>query len=129
MIRQLAHKLFQQVIRRLGRGSQTISDLSSTERGALLRLKLKVLTNTWSVARYPTRPYPGHVDLFLTRETQRYFFHPGYGWHQLGAESVTLHDIPGTHATITGDNAPIEAAHMQVLAQKLRQRMDENKVP
>ena len=42
------------------------------------------------------------------------------GWQQFGADGVEVHEIPGTHRSITGDYAQIEDSQMKALGEKLR---------
>jgi len=93
------------------------------ELGAFLRLKVKVAANILGAASYSPKPYPGRVDVFLTEESLAQY-EPRVSWSRFAAGGAEMHKLPGTHATITGDNAEISKASMKVLAQQLAARID-----
>ena len=112
-------------VRRVLRGTRQharqISQASAAEQGTYLRLKAKVLGNLWGAVRYSLQPYPGRLELFFTREGLDSIYAPQAGWCRLAKGGVAIHEIPGSHDSITGDNdAEIEAASMQALAEQLQ---------
>jgi thioesterase domain-containing protein len=52
---------------------------------------------------------------------------PHYGWNDLAAGGVEVHDVPGTH------NSMVQEPHVRALAEKLEQCLDrawhQKKVP
>jgi thioesterase domain-containing protein len=113
------------LVRRVLRGAtqqvRQISQVSAAEQSTYLRLKAKVLGNLWGTIRYSLQPYPGRLELFFTREGLDSVYVPQAGWHKLASGGVTIHEIPGSHDSITGDNnAQIEAASMRALAEQLK---------
>jgi len=121
----LAAVSFRRFVRRFGRHSRNVSQLGSAEQRAYLRLKAKLFANSWALRRYAPQPYPGRIHLFLTSESLRSPHASRLGWRELAANGAKVHEIPGTHATITGANdAKIEKAHMRVLAEQLRACLD-----
>jgi aspartate racemase len=113
------------LVRRVLRGAtqqvRQISQVSAAEQSTYLRLKAKVLGNLWGTIRYSPQSYPGCLELFFTREGLDSEYVPQAGWGKLASGGVTIHEIPGSHDRITGDNnAQIEAASMQVLAKQLQ---------
>jgi acyl-CoA synthetase (AMP-forming)/AMP-acid ligase II/thioesterase domain-containing protein/acyl carrier protein len=115
-----ATSIFRRFRRRIGYHARRAAQQPAVRQRAYLRLKLKVVANTWAVVRYAPRPFSGHIDLFLTGETLRSPDHPRLGWRKLAVGGAQVHEIPGNHAMITriGDT-PIEEAHLQVLGEKL----------
>jgi len=124
---KLAASILRRFVRRLGRHSRNVSQLSSAEQGAFVRLKAKVVANLWAVRRYAPQPYPGPIHLFLASESPAQSPHdPRLGWCEWATGGAEIHTIPGNHDTITGTNdTQIEEAHMQVLAEQLRVCIDE----
>lgn len=104
---------------------QMTEQASSTEQSAFLRLKAKVVANLWAVFRYAPKPYPGQFDLFLSRGSLQAADARQLHWRELATESVVLHELPGTHNSITGNyNTAIEPEHMRALAEKLTARIE-----
>ena len=92
----------------------------------------------WALRHYAPTSYAGHVEIYMSRGSlqnaslsRRRARSQGMAGSQLDwlhlIEAQTLvHDIPGNHDSITGDNRVIiEPAHMQVLACKLRRSIDQ----
>jgi surfactin family lipopeptide synthetase A len=119
-IRQTAF-LLGRLTRRVGQRSRNISQLSLDEKKIYFRLRMKLIANYFALARYVERPYPGRIHLFLTHESLASSRNPRLGWCDLAIDGVEIHEIPGTHNTITGlDDTPIDENHMQALAEKLK---------
>jgi len=120
----LAGFVFGRILRRLGRSE--VSPEWATERGLFVRLKLKLVANQWALRQYIPRPYPERIHLFLTAESLASGHSPRLGWRAFAVAGVEVHEIPGTHNTITGlDDTPIEPAHMQALAERLKVCIDD----
>lgn len=121
-----ATSIMRRSVRRFGHHSHRVSQLSSAEQRAYIRLKVKLIANSWAVRRYAPRPYPGRIHLFLTTESLRSPHNPQLGWCELAAGGAEVYEIPGSHDIITGNNdTRIEEAHMQVLAKQLRACIDD----
>jgi len=121
----LAGFAFGRLLRRLGRSAQ-VSQEWATERGLFVRLKLKLVANQWALRQYIPRLYPERIHLFLTAESLASGQSPRLGWRAFAVAGVEVHEIPGTHNTITGlDDTPIEPAHMQALAERLKVCIDD----
>jgi acyl transferase domain-containing protein/thioesterase domain-containing protein len=118
----LATEIWGRLTRRLGDHTGNATQLGWAERVMYVRLRLKVVANIWALKRYCPQSYPGRFHLFLTRESLA--DSPRLGWTELATGGAKVHEIPGTHRSITGDYARIEEAHMQVLGEQLRACMD-----
>jgi thioesterase domain-containing protein len=104
------------------RHSDSISDLSRFEKMVYLRLKIKVIKNIWALRHYYPRSYPNRLDLFLTRESIDHSYR--IDWCEFAEGGARLHEIAGTHRSITGDRATIDESEMQVLGERLRVCLD-----
>ncbi len=62
---------------------------------------------------------PGRLELFLTEESLRLKDNDQLAWCDLAVAGATVHEFPGTHATVVGFDVAIEPAHMRALAEKL----------
>jgi hypothetical protein len=62
--------------------------------------------------------------VFLTDESLAQY-EPRVSWSRFAAGGAEMHMLPGTHVSITGDNAEISKAGMKVLAQQLAARIDD----
>jgi thioesterase domain-containing protein len=123
---EFAASLFRRVLRRSTHQVRQMSQVSADGRGTYLRLKAKVVGNSWGTLRYSLQPYPGRLELFFTREGLDSEYAPQAGWCSLASEGVAVHEIPGDHDSITGDNnAQIDAVSMQVLAEQLQSCIDQ----
>jgi len=104
-------------IHRVSHHSGEITHLGSAERRAYILLRVKLVSNLWFLKRYYPQSYPGFIHIFLTKgslDSRRPL------WGNLALNGAEIHEIPGTHNTITGLNGtPIEEAHMRGLAEKL----------
>jgi thioesterase domain-containing protein/acyl carrier protein len=125
-----AARSYPNVLRELwGRGTQgarrysdSVSALERSERIEYLRLKLKVVVNIWALRHYCPRVYPNRLDLFLTRESLENSHR--VDWCEFAAGGTRMHEIAGTHRSITGDRATIEEAQMRILGSELRACLD-----
>ncbi len=97
--------------------------LSLNELITFVRLRIKLIVNIWSLKQYSPRPFPGHLNVFLTRESsnEKSF----QSWRNFSSNKVEIQEIPGTHRSITGDNQRIEEDQMRVLGEKIRRGIDE----
>jgi hypothetical protein len=96
--------------------------LSTTQMMTYLRLKMKVFANIWALKHYRPQLYPKQFHLFLTKES---FLHGNkLKWADFSEDSVEVHEILGTHRSITGDNMPIMEEEMQFLGKELRNCID-----
>jgi aspartate racemase len=78
--------------------------------------------------RYVPRPYGGNIVLFRALNGNGFANNgPHYGWNDLAAGGVEVHDVPGTH------NSMVQEPHVRALAEKLEQCLDrawhQKKVP
>jgi thioesterase domain-containing protein len=97
-----------------------MSAIDKTEWGTYLKLKMKMVANLWAINRYTPRPYAGRIDLFLTHESLQSREHPRFNWRNFTTAQAVLHQIAGTHNTITGtDDTEIDEAVMEDLAKRL----------
>ena len=125
---RLAAYILNRFARRLGHHSRSMVQRDSAEQKAYLRMKAKIIANWLAMAGYTAQPYPGQIDLFLTRESLRSPPNPQLGWRKLADGGVRIHEIAGNHDTITGNNnTKIEEAHMRSLAKQLRTCIDETR--
>jgi phthiocerol/phenolphthiocerol synthesis type-I polyketide synthase E len=105
-----------------GSRSRSIAGLGWAEKIMYVRLKLKLIANLWAQKHYVLQPYPGRFHLFLTKESLT--GSPRLGWGDFAGGGIEVHEIPGTHRSITGDNTEIEESQMQALAEHLRTCLD-----
>ncbi|MEM7345916.1 MAG: thioesterase domain-containing protein, partial [Chloroflexota bacterium] len=117
---QLAARLLPRAMRRFTHHSDNMQELSANEQKDYLRLKMKVLINSWAVKRYIPKRYLGKVDLFLTRDSLNSSTKRQLQWGDFATEGAEVHQIEGTHDTIVGDNdTEIEEKDMRILTEKL----------
>jgi len=105
-------------VRRFANTSSNTSKLGYFGIMMFFRLRLKLIGNLWAMKRYRPQMFDGRIELFLTKESLSQS--PRLGWADLASDGASVHEIPGTHRAITGDNMKIEDAHMQALAKKLK---------
>jgi len=118
----LATEIWLRFTQHRGDHMRSVSNLGSSERIMYIRLRMKLVANLWALKRYIPQPYPDRIHLFLTKESLTQS--PRLGWREFAAGGIEVHEIAGTHRSITGDYAKIEEAHMQVLGESLRTSMD-----
>lgn len=93
---------------------------SAGEQGSYVQLKKKLLANLWAIFRYTPAVYQGRIDLFLTEESLKIINNPQLEWSNFAQNQAYIHQIPGNHNTITGNNdTEIEESHMRGLAKAL----------
>jgi phthiocerol/phenolphthiocerol synthesis type-I polyketide synthase E len=119
----LVAEIWQRLTQHGGDHSRSVAALGWVERIMYVRLKMKLAANFWALKRYFPQVYPGRFHLFLTRESLAES--PRLGWGDFATGGVKVHEIPGTHRSITGDYARIQESHMQVLGEKLRLCIDD----
>lgn len=113
------------ILQRFSRHSHNMMQFNFTERGNYLRLKAKLVANSWALVRYVPQSYPGKIHLFVT-EGSLNPPHARLGWRELAAGGTELHVMPGTHAAITHTHEAVpEETHLQVLAEQLRACLDD----
>jgi len=79
-----------------------------------------------TVARYAPRPYPGRIDLFLTRESLASPSNPQLNWRELAAGGIEVHVFPRGHdGTIGEDAAWIGEAGLHALTEQLETCIDQ----
>ncbi len=123
---QLARTVLPRAMRRFTHHSDTLQDLSAEEQRDYLKLKMKVVTNTWAVKRYIPQAYSGKVDLFLTWPSLSSPTGNQLKWGNLATEGAEVHQIIGSHNTITGnDDTEIVEEDMRVLTEKLNARLSQ----
>jgi thioesterase domain-containing protein len=123
---KLVGYIFGRFTRRLGHHSRSMAQRDTAEQRAYLHMKAKVVANWLAMADYTVQPYPGSIHLLLTGESLSSPENAQLGWTELAADGVSIHQIPGTHDSITGNSGTkIEEAEMQALAQRLRVCIDE----
>jgi len=118
----LTNEIWTRFAQRSRQHSRNVYQLSSFENLMYMRMKMKLVSNLWALKRYFPRSYSGLIHLFLTKESLVHS--PRLGWRDLALGGAEIHEIPGNHRTITGDNALIDEIAMKVLAEKLRVCID-----
>jgi phthiocerol/phenolphthiocerol synthesis type-I polyketide synthase E len=106
----------------IGDHSRTVKNLNLSEKVMFIRLRLKLIANLWEMKRYMPQEYPGPIHIFLTQESID--SSPRSGWAEYAIGGAEIQQIPGTHRTITGDYTAIEEAHMKVLGELIRERIE-----
>jgi amino acid adenylation domain-containing protein len=121
--------IVRRLVRRAGHHSRMTLKPGSIERRTYLGLRAKVVANIWAAAHYVARPYPGRIELFMTRSSLQVPQNPQMNWRAVAVGGVRLHEIPGTHETVTGDwDANIDEEAMCVVAQQLEACIGEAQV-
>ncbi len=111
------------VRRRLWHHTDNFMQMERGAQQAFAGMKRKLIANMWANRRYFPKVYPDVVDLFLAEDTLAQPNHPRHRWQSMSAIKTRLHAIPGDHNAITGtDDAYIEEAYMQVVAEILNER-------
>jgi len=118
----LANEILGRFTSHIGDHSKNVTALEFNEKIMYLRLRWKLISNMWGLKNYIPQIYKGSFYLFLTKESIEQS--PRMGWQQFGADGVEVHQIPGTHRSITGDYAQIEDSQMKALGEKLRSCID-----
>jgi amino acid adenylation domain-containing protein len=117
---KFARSTFSRFWLRVGSHLRRIGQQSPVEWGEYLRLKRRVMTNSWAVLRYSPQPLAGRIELFLTEGSLKSAHNRQLTWGEYAKEGAQVHAIPGSHATIVGvHDIPIEEAHMRALAEQL----------
>lgn len=111
-----------QAVHRLSDMEGSLSQLRQASDNTYRELKKKVVGNSVAARRYNIRPYAGRLDLYLTAETLKSPNNPRIEWKNWATE-VYIHQIPGTHISITGTHTEVDAAHMNALAKTLNERL------
>ncbi len=114
-------------IEELSRRFQLISCKFYQWSGHPLPQRLRLLSileeNRQAEAKYVPQVYPGQVTLFRSVDDQKYFsrayLESGYGWQNLAAGGVEIHDIPGDHLGILAE------PNVQVLGEKLSKCLEQ----
>jgi amino acid adenylation domain-containing protein len=102
--------------------TRNVSQLHLAAQGRYFQLKLKMVSNMWSLRRYSAKVYPGNIHIFSTHESLKK--NPAsfqINWDSLVVDEVKRHAIPGTHNAITGDyDTEIDETLMKFIAEKLK---------
>ena len=123
---RLALSTGRHIAQRLANHIRNVAQLDSNEQHTYLRLKFKLLANAVALTRYRPHPYHGPITLFLAEETIGQFPRdPRMDWGGLTDHGATLHVVPGSHDTLTGNHVEIDAAHMRTLAEKISECLAE----
>ncbi|MEW6755954.1 MAG: AMP-binding protein, partial [Candidatus Latescibacterota bacterium] len=95
------------------------------ERRAYLRQKTKVLTNMLALVLYAPLPYAGAVQLLLSHQSLAMADNPRLAWRRWARGGCEVHEVPGTHDSLTGGNdTPVDAAHLRAVGERLRACID-----
>jgi aspartate racemase len=116
-------EIWERSTRRISGGARDLPRLSLLERITYVRLKKRLIANILALKYYHPRPYRGRFHLLLTKES-----HVGsyrLGWRELATGEAKVHEIRGSHRSITGDRARIEEDEMRALGRTLRECIDE----
>jgi phthiocerol/phenolphthiocerol synthesis type-I polyketide synthase E len=119
----LVTEIWARFTQRAGGDARKVTRLSWVERLVYLRLRRKLIANIWALKRYHPSSYPGRFHLFLTGESITNSPRPL--WLELITGESSVHEIPGTHRSITGDNESIEEDQMRALGEKLRECIED----
>ncbi|MBW4546637.1 MAG: amino acid adenylation domain-containing protein [Symplocastrum torsivum CPER-KK1] len=91
-----------------------------------LRLLMILEENRQAGEKYVPQVYSGQVTLFRSTDDQKYFsrayLESGYGWQDLAAGGVEIHDIPGDHLGILAE------PNVQVLGEKLSKCLEQEQL-
>jgi thioesterase domain-containing protein len=124
---EFTRSFLRRVFRRFGYQSQRVSELSYHELKTYIRLKVKLLANSWALLRYAPQLYRGKLHLFLTSETLKSTDNHRLRWRKFADGGIELHEFPGTHnAIVGGDDPEIDEASMKVLAELLKVSRDKS---
>lgn len=102
---------------------EQLTNALQTELGPLqIQNLLKVFKNNFRAWQsYTPKTYPGRIILFEANEQSTISEDTLWGWGSLAQEGVEIHVVPGNHYTM------IRQPHVQVLAKRLREIMQECK--
>jgi acyl transferase domain-containing protein/thioesterase domain-containing protein len=118
----IGNEIWERFNQDVGTRTLSISRLNTREKIMYFRLKMKLIANIWALKHYLPQTYSNRFHLFLTKESITHSPRPH--WGAFAGNGMDLHEIPGTHRSITGDRVYIEEAEMQVLAEKIRMCID-----
>jgi phthiocerol/phenolphthiocerol synthesis type-I polyketide synthase E len=118
----LVKEIWDRFTQHFGRHTHSVSTLSLREKIVYISLRMKLVSNIWALKRYVPQSFPGRLHLFLTHESIS--LSPRIGWSNFAVQGADVHEIPGTHRSITGDNLDIEETEMQALGEMLRSCID-----
>lgn len=121
--KDLFDEIWERFTRQVGERSSEVGRLSLNEIIVYVRLRWKVVRNLWSQTHYKLESFPGRFHLFLTNDSLTESPRPD--WAKYAVDGAELHQIPGTHHSITGDNTEISEEAMKDLAHQLRTYVDE----
>jgi amino acid adenylation domain-containing protein len=118
--------VLRRIFRRPGYHTRKVILSGPAHKTDYLKLKIKQIANTWAFRSYRPHAFDGGLDLFLSADSLQHQKNPQRKWLALSLREARLHEIPGTHNTITGyANTAIEETHIMVLAKKLKARIYE----
>jgi thioesterase domain-containing protein len=86
---------------------------------AQFKLLKKLLLNVVAITHHKPKPYDRSLHLFLTKGSLSEEHTGMREWVKMAKRGAFVHEIPGTHRSITGDKATINEEEMKVLAGKI----------
>ncbi len=120
-----ARTIMRRLTRRLGHHASTLTRLDNANQKDYTRLKAKLIANSWALRQYAPKTVPTKMQLFLANDTLEEVRHPRLRWRKFAEAGTAVHELPGNHDTVTGDNdTEIDEQGMQVLARKLQTCID-----
>ena len=118
-------EIYGRIKSRSGYHLKKTSEMTVAEKAFWARLKLKLVFNILGIRKYKPEPFPGFMHLFLTEESLRNTRGNRFGWSKFAVGGVRVHEIPGTHNSITGfDGTQIDENHMHALAEEIERCLE-----
>jgi thioesterase domain-containing protein/acyl carrier protein len=116
---ELLRRLSDKLLGANGHSSRAVNTASMTEKLDHFRMMKKVSLNLVGISNYKPTPCDHSLHLFLTNESLRQKRNGMRKWQEMAANSAFIHEIPGTHRSITGDKETIQEEEMRVIASKI----------
>jgi surfactin synthase thioesterase subunit len=96
-----------------------VKTVTMTEKLDRLRMMKKLSLNLVGISHYKPTPCDHSLHLFLTNESLHQKCDGMRKWQEMAANSAFIHEIPGTHRSITGDKEAIKEEEMRVIASRI----------
>jgi acyl transferase domain-containing protein/thioesterase domain-containing protein/aryl carrier-like protein len=116
---ELLRRLSDKLLGANGHSSRAVNTASMSEKLDHFRMMQKLSLNLVGISHYKPTPCDHSLHLFLTNESLHQKRDGMRKWQEMAAKSAFIHEIPGTHRSITGDKEAIKEEEMRVIASKI----------
>ena len=94
-----AAHVYYRLTKRIDYHTRSVSQLRIVDQGKYVQLKLKLISNMWSLRRYFAYAYPERIHIFSTHELfEKSPFNFQVDWDELAIEGLTVMRFPA-HTT------------------------------